>query len=217
MAIELVVARAAVAITTALTLMVAPAAPLLAQAPPASTPPASPAPAKPATPATAAKPATGAPAAAKPAAAPQPHDGGWPRGYVTASGAKIVVYQPQVASWDDQKHAVVYAAVSHDTGAPKPALGSLKLEADTKVSVAERLVNFSDFKITEANFPTLTKERISEVVAEIEKAIPHDDRVIGLDRVLASVDSSQIIPKKRGGREGRPAHRSSSASVPRSW
>jgi hypothetical protein len=203
---ELVVARVAVAVSTAFCLAVAPAAPLLAQAPPATSPPAKGSPAPPAKPAGPAPKGSPAPAAAKgaPAAAAAPHDGGWPRGYQTASGAKVVVYQPQVASWEDQKHVVAYSAVSHDSGGDKPALGSLKIEADTKVAVAERLVSFSDFKITESNFPTLSKERVREVVNEIEKAIPDEDRVIGLDRVLASVDRSQIMPKNVEGVKADP-------------
>ena len=117
----------------------------------------------------------------------------------------MLVYQPQVASWDDQRHMVAYAAVGYETkGATKPALGSLKVEADTKVAVSERLVNFSALKVTESNFPTLKKEEVREVVAEIVKAIPDDERVIALDRVLASLDKSQILPKNVEGVKADP-------------
>ena len=76
----------------------------------------------PATPATTAKPAV---AAASPAA-PRPIDGGWPRSYTTNSGAALVLYQPQVATWDQQKLMTAYAAASYTpVGAPKPALGTL--------------------------------------------------------------------------------------------
>jgi hypothetical protein len=144
-------------------------------------------------------PSSGTKAAATPAPAPSV-DGGWPRGYSTPSGGQIVVYQPQVASWTDQKRMVAYAAASYAAkGAAKPALGSLKVEADTKVSLSERLVNFSVLQVTESNFPTLKKEEVREVVAEIVKAIPDDERVIALDRVLASVDRSQILPKNIDG------------------
>jgi hypothetical protein len=69
------------------------------------------------------------------------------------------VYQPQVAEWTEQRHMVAYAAVSYQpAGEQKPALGSLKIEADTQVVLAERLVSFREMKITEANFPTLPKE-----------------------------------------------------------
>jgi hypothetical protein len=43
-----------------------------------------------------------------------------------------------------------------------------------------------------------------EVVDEIGRAIPDDDRVLGLDRVLASVDRSQIIPKETPGVKADP-------------
>ena len=101
---------------------------------------------------------TAAPATAKPAAGPTPGpiDGGWPRAYDLASGGSILVYQPQISNWDSQKHLVAFSAVSHRaTGAEKPALGTVKLEADTTVSVADRLVKLQNLKIAEANFSTL--------------------------------------------------------------
>ena len=203
---SLVGMRTVVAAATAFCFALAPVVPALAaQGAPAAKP--TPPPAKPAAPAP--QPSAPGKAAAAPAAAAAPTpaapDGGWPRGYTTQSGGKIIVYQPQMASWADQKHMVAYSAVSYEQkGAPKPALGTLKLEADTKVSVAERLVKFADLKITESNFPTLQKEQTREVVEEVDKAMPDEERVIGLDRVLASVDRSQIMPKNIDGVKGDP-------------
>ena len=51
----------------------------------------------------------------------------------------MVVYEPQIASWANQKHMVAFAAASYQTkGAAatvKPALGTIKLEAETSVSL----------------------------------------------------------------------------------
>ena len=41
-------------------------------------------------------------------------------------------------------------------------------------------------------------------MAEIAKSIPQDERVIALDRVLASIDKSQIIPKNVEGVKADP-------------
>ena len=132
-------------------------------------------------------------------------DGGWPKAYATPTGGHALVYQPQVASWENQKHMVTYAAVSYlVAGADKPALGSVRIEGDTLVSVGDRLVKFSSMMLKEANFPTLPKENVREVTAEIEKAIPDEERVIGLDRVLASIDKSQILPKNVEGVKADP-------------
>ena len=71
------------------------------------------------------------PATGKPTTAPAEPDGGWPRAYTTPSGAALVIYQPQLASWADQKHATMYAAVSYTAkGAKEPALGTIKVESE---------------------------------------------------------------------------------------
>jgi hypothetical protein len=132
-----------------------------------------------------------------PSVSPAPVDGGWPRAYQTPSGGRVLVHQPQLASWEKQTHMVAYAAVSYTAkGADKPALGTVKVEADTSVALQDRLVSFRDMNVTGSNFPTLPKEQVRELVTEVTQSIPHADRVIALDRVLASVDKSTIIPKE---------------------
>jgi len=140
------------------------------------------------------------------AQASQPaEDRGWPRGYTTPSGAQIVLYQPQVLSWENQAHMIALAAASYlSKDKQKPELGALRVDAITQVSTEQRLVRFSVLKITEANFPSLAKEQTQELVAEIVKTIPEEDRVIALDRVLAQVDKSQIIPKNVDSIRGDP-------------
>src|SRR5215471_3940205 len=101
----------------------------------------------------------------------------WPRSFTTASGASVVMHQPQIASWDDQKHLVAYAAISYLAGGEteKPSLGTVKMETDTQVSTTEHMVKFTTIKITEANFQSLAKEQTQEIVNEIEKTIPDED------------------------------------------
>jgi hypothetical protein len=143
-----------------------------------------------------------APAAA---AAPAPVDGGWPRLSNLPSGGSVLLYQPQIASWDQQKHMVAFSAVSYRAkGATKASMGTVKVESETKVALSERLVSFTDMKIVEVNFPELPKEQLREVTAEIDKAVPHEERVIALDRILASVDKSQIVPRNVEGIKADP-------------
>ena len=141
---------------------------------------------------------------AKPPAAPIV-DGGWPRTYSLPSEGSILVYQPQISSWDKQTHMVAFSAVSYRSKAgDKPALGTIKIEADTKVALTDRLVNFQAMKIVEANFSTLQKEQVQEITAAIVQAIPVDDRLIALDRVLANLDKSVIVPKNVEGIKADP-------------
>ncbi|HET8781753.1 MAG TPA: hypothetical protein VFM63_05025, partial [Pyrinomonadaceae bacterium] len=132
-------------------------------------------------------------------------DRGWPRGYSLPSEAQIVIYEPQISSWEDQKKLVAFAAVSYVAkGEQKPALGTLKLEADTDVALTERLVKFNKLKIAETNFQTLSKEQTQELVSAVEKNFPAEDRFIALDRVLAFVDKSTINPKNVQGLKSDP-------------
>jgi hypothetical protein len=135
----------------------------------------------------------------------QTEEKAWPRGYSTPSEAQIVIYQPQIASWENQKHIVAFAAVSYVAkGAQKPTLGTVKLEADTNVSLEKRLVKFSPIKIIEVNFQTLSKDQTREIVTELENALPDEDRIMGLDRVLVNLNKSQIIPKNVDGLKSDP-------------
>ena len=150
------------------------------------------------------QPAGPTPAAAAVAAA-APVDGVWPRVHNLSSGGSILMYQPQIASWDKQVHLVAFSAVSYRGKTDdKPSLGTIKLEADTKVALAERLVSFEQMKIVEANFQTLPKESVRELVAQIDTTIPRDDRVISLDRVLANVDKSPILARTVEGIKADP-------------
>ncbi len=196
-------ARRAAATVAVVSMLAQPAAPLIDAAGRQTKPATTAAPQTTATkPAPGSKPPLAAVAAATPSA---PIDGGWPRTYSLPSGANILVYQPQIASWDKQTHIVAFSAVSYraKTG-DQPALGTIKIEADTKVALDERLVSFQGMKIAEANFPTLPKETLREVVATVEKAIPDDERVLALDRVLVNIDKSQIVPKNVEGIKAEP-------------
>jgi len=193
--------RQRVAIVVALGLLLQPLAPVTVVTSQGQ-PPAKPATQTPAPGTTPGQPAT---TAAPPASVEPPVDGGWPRVYSLPSEGSILIYQPQVASWKDQSHMVAFSAVSYrDQAGSQPSLGTIRLEADTQVALNDRLVRFQHLKIVEANFQTLQKEQVREVVATIEKVIPEDERVIALDRVLANVDKSQIIPKNVDGIKADP-------------
>ena len=119
----------------------------------------------------------------------------WPRAYALPSEAHMVIFQPQAQSWEGQKHLVAMAAVSYTKkDAPKPDMGTIKLEADTSVALQERMVKFATVKVTETNFQSLPKEQVQEIVTQIEKIIPAEERILSLDRVISQVDKSIITP-----------------------
>src|SRR3954465_14731669 len=118
--------RKHIAAVTAWSLIVSSAFPVVGAQAPAS-------PAKATTPSAPAKAAPGktppAKASAASAAAATDIDGGWPRVFNSPRGALFLLYQPQIAGWQDQKHMVASLVVSYTAkGATTPALGPLTLK-----------------------------------------------------------------------------------------
>jgi len=144
------------------------------------------------------------PQPAQPAQAINPTDD-WPRRYTAPDGAQLVVYQPQVADWVDQKRLTLHAAVAYTaTGQTMPRLGTILAEADTRVAVTERLVDFSSFRILSSNFVGASKEESAAIVAAIKASMPFRERVLALDLVLAYVDASSIRAKNIDGVKADP-------------
>jgi hypothetical protein len=150
-------------------------------------------------------PQTKAQTAQPPTAQNAPPDFGWPRTYALTGGT-AVLYQPQIESWDDQqKHMTAWSAVSYTAaGAQKPALGTIKIEANTKVALEDRMVSFNDFTISESNFSTMSRDDARTLVAALMKSMPDSERVISLDRVLEAIDRSKIRPKDVAGVKADP-------------
>jgi hypothetical protein len=155
---------------------------------------------------TLAVPPAGADEPQAPAAPPVPAaDPGWPRVYATQAGGRLQIYQPQIASWDEQRHLIAYLAIAHHpAGGSKPALGTIKVEAETTVALEQRLVNFATLKIAETSFGSLNRDQVRAIVSELERAMPDFERVIALDRVLVSLDKSQIRPRNVDGVKAEP-------------
>src|SRR4030095_12563826 len=83
----------------------------------------------------------------------------WPRPISLKTGTAIWD-QPQVESWTNQKQIVAWSAVSYQpTGAKEPALGTVKIEGPTSVSVDERLVRM-DLRITQYDLKALAPSRV---------------------------------------------------------
>jgi hypothetical protein len=121
---------------------------------------------------------------------------GWPRLIDTAAGSRIIIYQPQVVSWERQRDLVAMAAISHlAKGATKPALGTLRLQSPTSVSMDDRVVKLERIKITDMHFPTLAKAHAQEALSEIQKTVPDHAVFMDLDRAIAAVDKSTISGK----------------------
>ena len=130
-----------------------------------------------------------APAAAGqvPAIASAPGDPLWPH-TLRQDGVSVTIYPPQVLSWPGQTHIAVRAAVAiTPMGADKPFLGTIELEGDTAVDLADRDVAVSRLALTGSHFPTLDTMRAAEVEGKLRAAVAVlPVKHIPLDTVLLS-------------------------------
>src|SRR3990170_1987845 len=117
----------------------------------------------------------------------------WPREFKNKDGAKLVMYAPQIESWEEFSKLQARVAMAFAKNAKEsPQLGSFLLSADTEADHETRLVKFKNLKASEVKFPSLKPEVTEKITMEIEKVVPKDDLLISLDRVLTNLERSSV-------------------------
>ena len=112
---------------------------------------------------------------------------GWPRQYEADNGSKVVIYQPQLESWESFQKLTALAAVAvtpPDGG--EQILGSLNMTMDTATDHAARLVTLRNITYTEVNFPTVDEEQNRKALEWAQRTLPTDAVDISLDPTRAN-------------------------------
>ena len=112
-------------------------------------------------------------------------DRGWPRKFEVA-GISFAVYQPQVEDWTDNRFSARAAFQVIESQSKQPSYGVLWFTARTEIDKANRLVAFSDFKITRVNVPS-SSDRASIYQGALQAHAALKGEVISLDRLLADM------------------------------
>jgi hypothetical protein len=134
--------------------------------------------------------ATQAPSGAPPANAPPPDP--WPR-IIDLTNGQVLVYQPQVNRWTDNRIDFRAALAIKPAGAKDESFGVVFATARTQVDRVARTVVFEDMKITKSDFPTLP-DRGAAYAAELQKEFVATIRTISLDRLTASLALAGVTP-----------------------
>ncbi len=120
-------------------------------------------------------------------------DPGWPREY-DSPNHRVILYQPQVDSWQDNKLLNFVAAVEL---APKvqgkSVYGVLEAAADTATNVAARTVTLSNLRVTDLRFPNVEPADAEKNAALVKAALPSTQgktMEVSLDRVLAVIEQA---------------------------
>jgi len=112
-------------------------------------------------------------------------DDGWPR-TVAANGVRIIMHQPQVESWENNRLRSRSAVAVETSASGVPVFGVVTLSARTNVDRENRLVMLDDIRVDDARFPS-NPDRADEYAALIRKNMPTTGVYVALDRLTASL------------------------------
>ncbi len=127
------------------------------------------------------------------AQAPIAGDGNWPR-EIDSGNVHLVIYQPQVDSWKDNRIESRSAVIVTRREDPTQIFGIVSINARTEVDRETRLVSFEDIAIKNANFPSAPSLEATLLVA-VRDSVPNWPRTVSLDRLLADLSISQAETK----------------------
>lgn len=120
-------------------------------------------------------------------------DGNWPR-EIDSGNIHLVVYQPQVDSWKDNRIESRSAVIVTRKEDPTEIFGIVSIEGRTEVDKESRLVVFEDIFIKAVTFPSAAALQPTLLQA-IRDSVPNWPRVVSLDRLLADLAITQAETK----------------------
>jgi len=112
-------------------------------------------------------------------------DRDWPREIDTDS-IHLVIYQPQVNSWKDNRIEARSAVIVTRNGDPTQFFGTVSIHARTEIDRETRLVAFEDITAKDANIPSASSLQ-SSLIKAVRESIPAWPRTVSLDCLLADL------------------------------
>ena len=126
----------------------------------------------------------------------------WPREHTYLDGSKLVLYQPQIESWEDYEHLEGRMALAFEpAGAEKPALGAF--EVDSETDLESRQVRLTNLRLLDGRFPSLDPLQSEDLRTKVEAEFP-EETVTELDRILAGLERSKVHSEEVDVREDPP-------------
>lgn len=112
---------------------------------------------------------------------------GWPR-KVETENAKILMYQPQLESFDGDRISSRAALSVTMKDSVNPVFGVVWMDSKVSVDKDERTVEILELTVNKVHFPNATEEQAQKLAELLEKDIPTWDLTMSLDRLLVSLE-----------------------------
>ncbi len=118
----------------------------------------------------------------------------WPRVF-DRDGNHVVVYQPQLRTWQNYRTLVADSAISiTPAGQQKPILGVISWKADTIANVSTRTVFVRNIEVLSSRFPSLPPDQEAMMEQRMHAVYPTMTLTISLDRMIASLQKANTPP-----------------------
>ena len=116
----------------------------------------------------------------------------WPREHSYLDGSKLVLYQPQIESWENYERLEGRLALAFEPpGAEKPALGAFEFEVDSETDLESRQVRLTNLRFLNGRFPALNALQSEDLREKVAAEFP-EEVVTELDRILAGLEHAKI-------------------------
>jgi hypothetical protein len=119
-------------------------------------------------------------------------DPGWPR-RVDKDGATLIVYQPQVDSWNNFTDLDGRFAISLTPPAGKPVVGVVVVHGQTDTNAEDDMVTIHDLSVKSTEFPSLNAANAAQM-DQLTKAILPQTVDISMRRLVACVPKKETGP-----------------------
>lgn len=117
-------------------------------------------------------------------------DPGWPH-QIDAAKATILVYQPQLESFEADVLTGRAAFSVTPTGQQEPLFGAFWFSAKMRTDRDARLVYLEKMEVSEVRFPDATAEQIEKFSRLVETEMESTSQPISLDRLIAALDAAE--------------------------
>jgi len=109
---------------------------------------------------------------------------------------EIVIYQPQIESYEDNVLESRAAVSVKPTGQDTPVFGAMWFRSFLATDLETRTATLERVEVTAARFPDIDEDKVDRLSRFLEEEIPRWDIEFSLDRLVAS------LPEEEGGDAG---------------
>jgi hypothetical protein len=117
---------------------------------------------------------------------------------------KIVIYQPQPESLDNDRMSARAAVSVQEPGDGEPQFGAVWLDARIATDRDSRLVTILDAKVPTVKFPNATPEKSKEIAALLASELPKHHPTCSLDELLTTLDDADMKKSSSDGIQNAP-------------